>query len=116
MIFHNPFADPPPPKTPPQGFKFGARDPFANAAATLPQGYITPATQAAITKNATAQTAAIAQANATAQNNGVDPSKARDPFYDWLDEEVSEGSGVKIKHVAFGVAGFLLLALAMRGR
>ena len=64
MIFHNPFADPPPPKTPPQGFKFGARD----------------------------------------------------PFYDWLDEEVSEGSGVKIKHVAFGVAGFLLLALAMKGR
>ena len=43
-------------------------------------------------------------------------AQTRDPFYDWLDEEVSAGSGVKVKHVAFGVAGFLLLALAMKGR
>ena len=42
--------------------------------------------------------------------------KNSDPLYDFLDEEVSAGSGIKVKAVAFGLFAFVLIAAATGGR
>jgi len=65
---------------------------------------------------ASTKTAAVAAQQAQQTKPTGDPPPSGNSFFNMMNEEALPGTGLKVKHFAYGIGGVVLLALAFGGR